>query len=63
MAVRAGRGGARYVAGSAPADVPAESLDLLRHLPADYDRQVRDLPPAPPKKERDEPRPAPTTGD
>lgn len=34
---------ARYVVESAPADVPAESLEQLRHLLADYDRQVQNL--------------------
>ncbi|MEU9305566.1 hypothetical protein [Streptomyces sp. NPDC048269] len=37
---------ARYVVESAPADVPAESLDHLRQLLDDYDRQVQDLPAA-----------------
>ncbi|WP_035841587.1 hypothetical protein [Kitasatospora azatica] len=38
---------ARYVVESAPADVPAESLDQLRQLLGDYDQQLRDLPTAP----------------
>jgi hypothetical protein len=35
---------ARYVTSSAPPEVPAESLDQLRQLLADYDQQLRDLP-------------------
>ncbi|AXK32862.1 hypothetical protein DVA86_09575 [Streptomyces armeniacus] len=38
---------ARYVVDRAPADVPVESLDELRHLLADYDDQLRDLSVAP----------------
>ncbi|QES47155.1 hypothetical protein DEJ50_04160 [Streptomyces venezuelae] len=34
---------ARYVVESAPADVPAESLDQLEQLLTEYDRQVRKL--------------------
>jgi hypothetical protein len=34
---------ARYVTKSAPAEIPAESLDQLRSLLDDYDQQVRNL--------------------
>jgi len=34
---------ARYVTRSAPAEVPAGSLEQLQQLLDDYDRQVRDL--------------------
>lgn len=34
---------ARYVVDRAPDDVPAESLDELRQLLADYDEQLRGL--------------------
>ncbi|MFD9129162.1 hypothetical protein [Kitasatospora sp. NPDC059571] len=34
---------ARYVVDTAPDDVPAESLDQLAQLLADYDRQLREL--------------------
>ncbi|MFE0463241.1 hypothetical protein ACFW1A_28715 [Kitasatospora sp. NPDC058965] len=37
---------ARYVVESAPPDVPAESLDLLGQVLADYDQQLRALPSA-----------------
>ena len=33
----------RYAADLAPADMPAESLTLLRQLLGDYDQQVRQL--------------------
>ncbi|WP_037603859.1 hypothetical protein [Streptacidiphilus rugosus] len=36
---------ARYVVTTAPADVPAESLDQLRQLLDDYDQQLRQLGP------------------
>ncbi|MFI9587395.1 hypothetical protein ACIHCQ_37545 [Streptomyces sp. NPDC052236] len=34
---------ARYVTQAAPPEVPAESLEQLRRLLDDYDRQVRNL--------------------
>ncbi|MDH6141563.1 MULTISPECIES: hypothetical protein [Kitasatospora] len=34
---------ARYVVESAPADIPAESLEQLASVLADYDEQVRSL--------------------
>lgn len=34
---------ARYVAESAPAEVPSESLDQLRQVLEEYDQQVRKL--------------------
>lgn len=34
---------ARYVAESAPAEIPPEALDHLRGVLADYDTQVRQL--------------------
>ena len=36
---------ARYVVESAPAEVPAEAVDQLNRLLADYDQQVRNLGP------------------
>ncbi|MCM1972399.1 MULTISPECIES: hypothetical protein [Streptomyces] len=39
---------ARFVAESAPPDIPEESLEQLRHVLSDYDiqaRRLRDLPP------------------
>ncbi|PCG83121.1 hypothetical protein CIB93_26180 [Streptomyces sp. WZ.A104] len=39
---------ARFVAESAPSDIPEESLEQLRHVLSDYDtqaRHLRDLPP------------------
>ncbi|MCU7827254.1 hypothetical protein [Kitasatospora sp. DSM 101779] len=35
---------ARYVVDTAPDDVPAEALEQLAQLLADYDRQLRTLP-------------------
>ncbi|WP_329561726.1 hypothetical protein [Kitasatospora sp. NBC_01266] len=37
---------ARYVVDTAPADVPAEVIDQLATLLAEYDRQVRGLRPS-----------------
>ena len=34
---------ARYVAETAPAELPAESLDLLRQVLEEYDREVAKL--------------------
>ncbi|WP_338895649.1 hypothetical protein WBG99_07925 [Streptomyces sp. TG1A-60] len=34
---------ARYVAESAPPDIPEESLEQLRHVLSDYDTQARRL--------------------
>lgn len=34
---------ARFVVRTAPSEIPAESLDELRRLLADYDQQVREL--------------------
>ncbi|MFD6230353.1 hypothetical protein ACFWFZ_26315 [Streptomyces sp. NPDC060232] len=34
---------ARFVAESAPSDIPAESLEQLRHVLRDYDAQARRL--------------------
>lgn len=42
---------ARYVAESPPAEIPAEAVDQLHHLLAEYDQQVRDLGPPPAKDE------------
>ena len=39
---------ARYVAESAPPDIPEESLEQLRHVLSDYDTQARHLRDAPP---------------
>ncbi|MFI6446637.1 hypothetical protein [Kitasatospora sp. NPDC050543] len=46
---------ARFVAQSEPDGVPAESVELLRQLLEDYDRQVRDLPAAPPAPPAEQP--------
>lgn len=34
---------ARYVVESAPTEIPAEALEQLNHLLADYEQQVRTL--------------------
>ncbi|MGW6563914.1 hypothetical protein [Streptomyces sp. NPDC054975] len=39
---------ARFVAESAPPDIPEESLEQLRHILSDYDTQARHLREAPP---------------
>ncbi|MFI2410476.1 hypothetical protein [Streptomyces sp. NPDC018947] len=44
---------ARYVAESAPPDIPEESLEQLRHVLSDYDTQTRHLHEAPPRNESD----------
>lgn len=38
---------ARYVAESAPPDIPEESLEQLKHVLSDYDAQARHLHEAP----------------